>query len=76
MSTYLVALVVSDFTCKSGFAHPVLSQNVSVSICGRTTAYDQLDYALDQAIKSIEALENYYQIAYPLGKAGEHNLII
>ena len=70
MTTYLVALVVSDFVCKYGVAQPVLSKSVNISVCGRTSAADQLDYSVDISIKALETLESLYQVAYPLGKSG------
>lgn len=70
MTTYLVALVVSDFVCKYGVAKPLLSKSVNISVCGRTSAADQLDYAVGISIQALETLESLYQVAYPLGKSG------
>lgn len=68
MSTYLVALIVSDFECVQGIAHPPLSKRVEVNVCARPDAIDQLKYALDVAVKLTEFFEDYYKVEYPLAK--------
>jgi aminopeptidase N len=72
MSTYLVALVVSDFKCKSGAVKPVaaLQRSVNVSVCARPNAYDELGLAYSSAVKMLEFFENYFNISYPLTKLG------
>ena len=70
MSTYLVALVISDFKCITQTAHPILSKNVSVSVCSRPNAIDQVDYAMKNAIPILEYFETFYNIKYPLPKCG------
>jgi aminopeptidase N len=70
MSTYLVAIVVSDFSCKSGIAHPILSKNVDVSVCARSNAFDQIEYPFEVSLKLIEFFEKHFNIAYPLPKLG------
>ncbi len=72
MSTYLVALVISDFDCISSTAHPILSKNVSVSVCSRPNAINQLQYALNNSIRILEYFEEYYNIKYPLPKCGRY----
>ena len=69
MSTYLVALVVSDFQCVRGEAKPALSKSVSVGACARPDVIDQLKYPLQAAIKILEAFETYYKVEYPLPKS-------
>ena len=72
MSSYLVALIISDFTC--------LSQNVSnlgdygyveVGVCGRPDAIElkQLDYALKIGVSVIAFYEQFYSVKYPLPKS-------
>lgn len=68
MSTYLVALIVSDFACIQGVARPPISKRVDVSVCARPDAVDQLKYALDVALKLTEFFEGYYNVQYPLAK--------
>ncbi len=68
MSSYLVALVVSDFKCKSGLAKPNASHSVNVSVCARPNAYDDLSLAYTSAVKMLEFFETYYNITYPLTK--------
>jgi aminopeptidase N len=70
MPTYLVAFVISDFTCKNGTAHPDISKNVNVSVCARPNAYDQLDLAYNSSIEILEYFEKYYDVVYPLPKLG------
>ena len=71
MSSYLVALLVSDFKCIKSVAHPIYSKNINVSVCARPNAIDQLSYALDVGVKVIEYFESYYNVEYPLPKSGE-----
>jgi aminopeptidase N len=68
MSTYLVALIVSDFECISGVAKTELSNEVGVSVCARPDAIDQLHYALNVSIRLTEFFESFYQVKYPLPK--------
>lgn len=70
MSTYLVALVLADYKCRTGVAHPVLSKNVDISVCTRPDALSQLDYAFENTIKLVEFFEKFYDIKYPLPKLG------
>ena len=70
MSTYLVALVVSDFVCINSTARPKLSKSVSVSACARPEFVGQLELALNVSTKIIEFFESYYNVEYPLPKSG------
>jgi aminopeptidase N len=72
MSTYLVALIVSDFKCINAVAHPVFSKNVEINVCARPNAVDQISYALNVSIKLIEFFEEYYNTEYPLPKSGKN----
>ena len=71
MSTYLIALVVSDFVCINGIANAGLDGNLPISSCGRPNAVSQLDFGLDVGIRSIEVLQNSLVVQYPLPKDGE-----
>ena len=71
MSSYLVAIIVSDFTCIRSVAKPKLSKQVNVSVCARPNAIEQLEYALGAAVKIIEFFESYYNVMYPLPKSGK-----
>ena len=71
MSTYLVALIISDFKCITSTAYPALSKSVSVSVCARPNAIDQLDYAMNNSIKILEYFETFYNVKYPLPKCGK-----
>jgi aminopeptidase N len=71
MSTYLLAFVISDYTCKNGTAHPIISKNVDVSVCARPNAFNQLDLAFDSSIEILEYFEKFYDVVYPLTKLGK-----
>ena len=75
MSTYLVALVISDFECLSKIV-PNTGEygQVTVSVCGRGYAVStgQLDYTLEVATKLIKFFEDYYDVKYPLAKIGDY----
>ena len=74
MSSYLVALIISDFDCIS---RTVLNSGeygtVEVRVCGRRAAIlsGQLNYALEIATNLIEFYEKFYNVKYPLPKSGE-----
>lgn len=70
MSTYLVALVISDFKCKYGVANAGPTGRVNVSVCGRANAYNQFDYGLQLSIKLLENYERYFGMEYSLKKLG------
>jgi aminopeptidase N len=74
MSSYLVAIVISDFECVSKIV-PNTGEygQVTVSICGRSYAVStgQLDYTLEVASKLIKFLEDYYDVKYPIEKIGD-----
>ncbi|CAF0711353.1 unnamed protein product [Brachionus calyciflorus] len=67
MSTYLVAILISDFKCREGISESNYS-NVQVKVCARPNAYDQLDLALNSSVDILRFFENYYQVKYPLEK--------
>lgn len=71
MSTYLVAVIVSDFKCIQSTAHPVLSRSVSVAVCARPNALEQLGLALNASVQLLEFFESYYNVTYPLPKLGK-----
>jgi aminopeptidase N len=72
MSSYLVGLVVSDFVCLNGTAvNAGPNGNLPVRACSRANALNQLEYALDAAIKIIEFFERLYGVKYPLPKCGK-----
>ena len=76
MSTYLVALVVSDFVCIKTTATPAISKSVDVSVCARPNAVSQLEYALEASSRILEFFESFYNIKYPLPKSGTSQLLI
>lgn len=70
MSSYLIALVVSDFVCKNGTANAGLDGKLPVSSCGKSTTENQLDFGLDVGIRGIEYLQKLLTVPYPLPKEG------
>lgn len=74
MSTYLLALVVSDFECKGQIVQGMGTQGqVEIRVCGQSSALasGQLDYALNVAKTTIKFYEDFYRVKYPLPKSGE-----
>ena len=68
MSTYLVAILKSDFKCKEGQAKPSNTHSIDVSVCAKPAGYADLELAYEASIKTIEFFENFYGIEYPLKK--------
>lgn len=67
MQTYLVAIVLSDYICKSELYRGA----VNMTACGRPTAGEQsLQLPLEAAILSLEYFEKYLNIEYNLPKLG------
>ena len=67
MSSYLLALVVSDFECltenKTG-----LYGNITTSVCAQPEKKKDLYYALDVATKNLKHFEEQYRLNFPLPK--------
>lgn len=74
MSTYLVALVISDFKCKYKLANAGVNGNVNVSVCGREDAYDRFDFALNNFVELLEEYEALFGLKYPFSKCGAYML--
>jgi aminopeptidase 2 len=70
MSTYLVALIVSDFKCKETYATLKLTQPVKVRVCARPDAAHQLSFSLNVSTKIFQFFEEFYNVSYPLPKLG------
>jgi aminopeptidase N len=68
MSTYLIALIISDFKCKHGVARAGVTGTVDVKVCARPSAFNQLDYALKHTVLTLEMFEKYFGIKYNLSK--------
>lgn len=75
MSTYLVAVLISDFRCKEGISQSDYS-NVAVKVCARPNAFNELDLALDSSVNILAFFENFYQVKYPLAKLGNKNKLL
>ena len=63
MSSYLLAIVVSDFQCINGSV-----DGIRVSTCAQPKYFHKLDYALKKAKDIIHYLNEYFQIKFPLPK--------
>lgn len=73
ISTYLVALVISDFDCLQQTITNIGEQGkVDVRVCARSDAIvnGQLNYTLEIATNVIKYFEDYYGAKYPLSKSG------
>ncbi|KAI1719438.1 peptidase family m1 domain-containing protein [Ditylenchus destructor] len=64
MSSYLLALVVSDFQYVEGRTN----KNTRFRIWARSDAINLTSYALQSGIKVLEFFEDYYGISFPLPK--------
>ena len=65
MSTYLVAMVVSDFTHRDSPQQP---NGVSFRIWSRQGAYGQTAYAAEIGPKILHFYEEYFNVSFPLPK--------
>jgi aminopeptidase N len=63
MSTYLVALLVGDFVCRSGS-----SENVPIRICTSPDKLPLTAYALDVARQQLTFFNRYFGVPYPFEK--------
>jgi aminopeptidase N len=63
MSTYLVALAVGDFVCRSGSA-----DGIPIRICATPANRDLTGFALSAAEKNLEFFDRYFSIRYPFKK--------
>ena len=73
MSSYLVALIISDFQCKHEIVQGIGDDGkVEVGVCGRPSVVSagELDYALNVSKNVIEFYEKFYGVKYPLPKCG------
>lgn len=60
MSTYLIAFVVSDFTCDEG----VIDENLPHYVCSREEAKSTREIANDAGPKLVKVLEDWTGITY------------
>ncbi|NXI75327.1 AMPN Aminopeptidase, partial [Rhipidura dahli] len=70
MSTYLLAFIVSQFTCKNSTGEPL------IRVCGRPKAISdgQGDYALNVTGLILSFFEDHYNTPYPLPKSDQVGL--
>jgi aminopeptidase N len=67
MSSYLLALVVSDFECLTQ-NRTGRYENITTNVCAQPEKKNELHYALEIATKNIKDFEEQYQINFPLSK--------
>ena len=78
MSSYLVALVISDFKCLSTIIENIgESGSVNIRMCARPSAVDDglLDFAFQSVPNLLKILEELLDIKYPLQKLGNFETI-
>lgn len=63
MSTYLVAMMVGDFSCMEGG-----SDNIPIRVCAVPEKKNLLSFALLSAENILKFYDNYYQTKYPFQK--------
>ena len=68
MSTYLLAVLISDFPCKSGIARPTPTRQIDIRVCTRPTAINSLDLSYECSLVVSEFFEKYFGVEYPLKK--------
>jgi aminopeptidase N len=68
MSSYLLAWVVGDLHCKSAKTKSGVEVNVWSTVA---QPKDNLDFALDIAVRSIDFYEEYFDVSYPLPKSDQ-----
>ena len=67
MSSYLLALVVADFDCLTQ-KNTDYYGNITTSICAQPEKKNELEYALEVAVKNIKDFEKQYKINFPISK--------
>ena len=74
MSTYQFGFVVSAFASKSATSRT----GHVIEVAGRQSAVSlgQLDYALDETVKSFEFFSEYFSFIYPLKKLSKHIFLL
>ena len=74
MSTYLVAIVVSDFECVSETLPLELSERVNVRVCAKPRSLPLVEYAFGASKDILAFFERLHNVSYPLPKIGQtHN---
>jgi aminopeptidase N len=63
MSTYLVALLVGDFSCRDGS-----SEGTPIRVCSTPDKRELTGFALEAAIQQLKFYNDYFGIKYPFGK--------
>jgi aminopeptidase N len=63
MSTYLVAMLVGDFVCRSGSA-----DGTAIRVCTTPDKIGQAGFALQAAEQQLAFFNQYFDIKYPFGK--------
>jgi aminopeptidase N len=77
MSTYILAMVVGDLRCYEQKLDNFISKNVSVQVCARKNALNQIEvlnkyngYLFDK-MSVLSFFEEYFNVSFPLKKLGK-----
>jgi len=68
MSTYTLAIVISDYECMSTTLNNSLSKNLKISACARSNALYQIENLFNTSVYLIDYYERLFKIAFPLPK--------
>jgi len=63
MSTYLVAMVIGDFVCRTGTA-----DGTTIRVCSTPDKRELTGFALEAAQQQLKFYNDYFAIKYPFGK--------
>lgn len=72
MPTYLLAILISDFSCKTEKTTATIpsTPSVEINVCGRDNAKEFFDLPLEMSVKTLEYFESYLEYPYTLTKLG------
>ena len=71
MSSYLLALTISDFVCRNVTARVGESDKTNVRVCGRPNAPYSFDFVLKASSSLMEFYQRHFGITFPLSKCGK-----
>lgn len=69
MPIYLFSITISDFKCLKGQTD---KNKIEIGVCGISNKLDQLKFALEISLKTIEHYESYFGVNYYLPKCGNN----
>ena len=68
MSSYLVALLVGDFACRSGTSGAGASGDIPIRVCSTPDKLPLTAFALESTEAQLRLLTEYFGVRYPFGK--------